>query len=246
MGQDELYEAIFRRKSVREYAPGPLEADAMAKISSFMTGLRPAFPGIRTELRIMTNAEVRGMFKVEAPHFLAVFSEAKEGYLTNAGFMLQQMDLFFSANGIGSCWQGGPKAVGKARKASDFEFVILMAFGRPAGDPHRKNALEFEREPLTKISGIRGYDDLLEPARLAPSGMNNQPWYFTGGNGTIHVHSAKSLILDRMNRISAGIALCHLWLAAIHSGRTPEIVNDRSGGANPPKGYSYIVSLMTG
>jgi nitroreductase len=246
MGQDELYEAIFRRKSVREYAPGPLDADALAKISSFMTGLRPAFPGIRTELRIMTNAEVRGMFKVDAPHFLAIFSETKEGHMANAGFVLQQMDLFFSANGIGSCWQGGPKAVGKARSASDLEFVILMAFGRPAGDSHRKNALEFERKPLAKISDVKGYDDLLEPARLAPSGMNNQPWYFTGGNGTIHVHSAKSLVFRRMNLISAGIALSHLLLAAAHSRRTAEIVIDRSGEANPPKGYSYVASMMTG
>jgi nitroreductase len=245
MGQDGLYEAMFRRKSVREYAPGPLDADALAKISSFMTGLKPAFPGIRTELKIMTNAEVRGMFKVDAPHFLSIFSETKEGHLANAGFVLQQMDLFFSTKGIGSCWQGGPKLTRKATGLSDLEFVISIAFGSPTGDILRKNVSEFERKPLAKITDIKGHDDLMEAARLAPSAMNNQPWYFTGGNGIIHVHSARSLVLDRLNRISAGIALCHLWLAAVYSGGTPEIVIEKSGEASSPKGYSYVASITT-
>jgi nitroreductase len=245
MGQDELYETIFRRRSVRKYAPDPLGPDALAKISSFMTGLRPAFPGIRTELKFMNNADVQGMFKVDAPHFLVMFSEAKEGYLANAGFMLQQMDLFFSANDIGSCWQGGPKLVGKAKGASDLEYVISIAFGNPSGDPHRKNQSEFKRKKLVEITNIDGYENILEAARLAPSAANNQPWYFTAGNGTIQVHKAKSLILDRMNRISAGIATCHLWLAAVHSGGTPEIVIEKSGEASSPKGYSYVASITT-
>ena len=51
--------------------------------------------------------------------------------------------------------------------------------------------------------------------------MNNQPWFFSGGmeSSTLAVTSP---IVDRMNKISAGIALCHLWLAAVHSGRTVE------------------------
>jgi hypothetical protein len=245
MTQDGLYEAIFKRKSVREYAQGPLDADVLPEITSFMMGLRTAFSGIRTEVRIMTNADVWGMFKVDAPHFLVIFSEAKEGYLTNAGFMLQQMDLFFSTKGIGSCWQGGPKLTRKVTGVSDLEFIISIAFGSPAGDIRRKNVSEFERKPLAKMTDIKGHDHLLEAARLAPSAMNNQPWYFTGGNGIIHVHSARSLVLDRMNRISAGIALCHLWLAAVHSGGTPEIGIEKSGEASSPKGYSHVASITT-
>jgi len=244
MLQNDLYDAIFKRKSVRKYAQGQLDPGTLDRISSFMTSLRPLFHGIRAELKIMTNAEVRGMFKVDAPHFLAFFSEVKDGYLANAGFMMQQMDLFLSANGIGSCWQGGPKPVREARNASELEFVILLAFGKPAEDPHRKSRSEFERKPLAKISQVKGLDGLLEPARLAPSGMNNQPWYFTDGGGLIHAYSAKSLIVDRMNHISAGIALCHIWLAAVHSGKTPELIKDRAGEARPPKGYAYVASLM--
>ena len=244
MAQDEQYDAIFKRKSVRKYAPGRLDAATMQKVVSKLADLKPLFPEIRTELRVMTNPEVRGMFKVNAPHFLAFFSEVKDGYATNAGFMMQQMDLFFSANGIGSCWQGGPKPIRESRKASELEFVTLMAFGPPAEDVHRKSVSEFDRDPLAKISDVKGNDDLLGAARLAPSGMNNQPWFFSGGNGAIHVSSAKSMIVDRMNRISAGIALCHMWLSATHSGKNVEFRKDRSGDANAPRKYSYVVSLI--
>ncbi len=245
MSQIELYDAIFRRKSVRKYAPGELESGLMTKVVSNLTSLRPLFPEIRTELRIMTNTDVRGMFKVDAPHFLAFFSEVKDGHAANAGFMMQQMDLFLSANGIGSCWQGGPKPIREVRGVSELEFVTMLAIGPPAGDPHRSIA-EFKREPLAKISDVTGSDELLEPARLAPSAMNNQPWFFTGGDGTIHVSTARSMIVDRMNQISAGIALCHLWLAATHSGKSVSFRSDLSAQANPPKKYSYVSSLVVG
>ncbi len=244
MEQNELYESMFKRKSVRKYAPGKLDASMMEKVVSNVAALRPLFPEIRTELRIMTNPEVRGVFKVDAPHFLAFFSEVKDGYTTNAGFMMQQMDLFLSANGIGSCWQGGPKPIRESRGASELAFVTMLAFGPPAEAVHRKSVSEFDREPLSKISDAKGFEDLLEPARLAPSGMNNQPWFFTGGDGAVHVSSARSLIVDRMNHISAGIALCHLWLAATHANKTIELRNDRLAEANPPKKYSYVASII--
>ncbi len=245
MGRDELYKAISVRKSVREYSPGPLEPDVLARISSFMTTLRPAFPGIRTELKFMNDADVQGIFKVEAPHVLTIFSDTEEGFLTNAGFLLQQMDLFFSANRIGSCWQGGPKLVGKARSASDLEYVISLSFGNPSGNPHRRDRSEFKRKEMVEITNITGHDDLLEPARLAPSAANGQPWYFTGGEDTIQIHKARSLVLDRMNSISVGIAMCHLWLAVDHSGIEPRIFAEESGGENSPKRHAYVASIAT-
>lgn len=243
MRQDELYEAIFKRKSVRGYAPDPLEPNILDGIKSFMTTLTPTFPGIRTELKIMNDADVQGIFKVSAPHVLSIFSEAKEGYLTNAGFMLQQMDLFFSVNGIGSCWQGGPKLVGKAKGASDIEYVISLSFGNPSENPHRKNRSEFKRKEPVEITNINGRENLLEAARLAPSAANNQPWYFTAGDDTVQVHKAKSLVLDRMNSISVGIALCHLWLAISHAGGVPKIFVEESGGRSSPKRFSYVASI---
>jgi Putative TM nitroreductase len=244
MTEEELYQAIFKRKSVRKVEAAPLDEATISAIRSFIATLRPMFPEIRTELKFMTSDEVRGMFKVNAPHYLGIFSEEKSSYAANAGFLLQQVDLFLSANDIGCCWQGGPKPTKKVRSGEGLEYVMMIAFGRPAEPVHRHSIAEFKRGPIHDITDVKGSDAVLEAARLAPSGMNNQSWYFTGGNGTIHAHSAKSLVLDSMNRVNVGIALCHMWLAATHEGKKVEFVIDHSAEAAPPKGFAYNASMM--
>ena len=62
--------------------------------------------------------------------------------------------------------------------------------------------------------------------RAGPLAMNNQSWYFTGSNDEINVYWARSAMNGRMNQINAGIALCHLWLAAAHEGGYGKIVRD--------------------
>jgi nitroreductase len=243
MGEEELYQAIFKRKSVRNYEGGPLDAGTMSGIEAFLKTLRSMDPDIRTEIRIIENSKVRGLFKVDAPHFLAFFSEVKEGHLTNAGFMLQQVDLFLSSTGIGSCWQGGPKPVKGVVGPSGLEFTIAMAFGRPAEGLQRRSVSEFKREPMAKITSMQRTDAYLEAARLAPSAMNNQPWYFLRNDGTIDAFSSRSFLLDKMNHISLGIALCHVWLAAQHEGKKVEFVIGKKADMKTPKGYSYVSSL---
>ncbi len=194
----------------------------------------------------MKGDEIKGMFRADAPHYLVLFSEEKEGYQANAGFMLQQMDLYLSSKGLGCCWQGGPKPVKSSREVSGMTYVILLAFGRASEDVHRKDISEFKRDPLEKITDIKEGKELLEPARLAPSAMNNQPWYFSGTKDKFNAYGARSLMLGDMNQVSVGIALCHIWLAAENSGRTIEIVNDPSAKDGAPKGRSYIGTVIVG
>ncbi len=101
-----LYETIFKRKSIRQYDLTPLDGHTLAEVMGRTGALKPLYDDIKIEMKLLSQKDVKGLFLAKAPHYLAVFSENKDGYLTNAGFMLQQMDLFFSANGIGSCWQG--------------------------------------------------------------------------------------------------------------------------------------------
>ena len=243
MDDDILFQAIFRRKSVRKFESSPLDQETIASITSQFSSLTPMLEGIRTEVALMTSEQVHGLFKVDAPHFIAFFSEPKEGYLLNAGFMMQQLDLFLSAKGIGSCWQGGPKPTKIARAASGLEFVVLMAFGKPAEKVHRENVAEFKRDPMSKITSIKGMDDLLEPARIAPSGMNGQPWFFSDSNGMINAYCHKGVIGNQMNRIGVGIALCHIWLAARHMRRSAKL-SILPGSGNGPRRYAYAASLQ--
>ena len=248
MENKNLYETIFKRKSIRDYDLTPLDGRMLAEIMAHTNALKPLFDGIKIEMKLLSPPDVKGLFLAKAPHYLAIFSEPKDGYLTNAGFMLQQMDLFFSANGIGSCWQGMPKPTKEILNKSKLEFVILMAFGRPKEKLHRESVSEFKRKPVGEITDIKGADQLLEPARLAPSAMNRQQWFFTGNASTIHAYRAKSsfitaFMMDRMSKVSMGIAICHVWIAAKHFGKEVEFVNDKEAQKNPPSGCDYVITI---
>jgi len=244
----DLYETIFKRKSIREYDLAPLDGHALAEIMARTSALKPLYDGIKVEMKLVSQKDVKGLLRAKAPHYLVVFSETKDGYLTNAGFMLQQMDLFFSANGIGSCWQGMPKPTKEISNSSKLEFVILLAFGKPKERLHRESVSEFKRKPLGEITDIKGADELLEPARLAPSAVNRQQWFFTGNAGTIHAYRVKSSLLtafmfERMSKISMGIAICHVWIAAKHFGKEVEFVGDKEAQNNPPSGHDYVITI---
>lgn len=254
MENRELYETIFKRKSIRNYDLTPLDQKTLDEISEYIQSLTPLYDDLEVELKIIPGSEVKTRIMKKAPHYMAVFSQNrevsqnKEGYLTNVGFMLQQMDLFLSARGLGSCWQGIPKPTKEVLKSSDLEFVILMAFGEAKEPVHRKSVSEFKRKSLQDISDVSGVDELMEAARLAPSAGNSQPWFFSGNENVINVYSTKSgfirsLLVKKYLPIDVGIAIYHLKLAAEYSGKNAEIVFDNTLAMNSPSGYEYVASL---
>ena len=242
MDAEKLYETIFKRKSIRKYESAPLDQTTMDMVRSEIANLTPLLPGIRTEVRIMEADTVKGMFMAGAPHYLAIYSEEKEGFSANAGFMLQQMDLFFSANGLGCCWQGGAKPTKKVDPVAGLEFVYIVAFGRPTETLHRTSVAEFKRKALSEISDIKGMDEMLEPVRLAPSGVNNQSWFYRGDANRIDAYNAKSMMFDQMNQVNVGIGMCHLWLSALHHKNEIAFAIEGPGEERTPKGYRYVVS----
>ncbi|MGC9517416.1 MAG: nitroreductase family protein [Methanomicrobiales archaeon] len=249
METTEFYSTIFKRKSVRNYDPNPLEQEVIEKVNNFIESLIPLFHDIKTEVKIIQGDQVKSFIpQKKAPHYIAVFSQEKEGYLTNIGYMMQQMDLFLSSQGLGSCWQGIPKPVKTVINSSSLKFVIVMAFGPPKETLHRTDISQFKRKPLKEITSINGKEKLLEPVRLAPSATNSQPWYFTGDDQLIHAYCKKlnflkAKLLAKWNKIDMGIALYHLKVSANHQGQKVEIYHDQDAEDNSPDGYYYTASV---
>jgi nitroreductase len=249
MNEIALYNAIFKRKSVRNYDPTPIDSNRLLEISKDLQSLKPLIPEVKTEFKVISPNQVTRKLRNNAPHFIAAFSEAKDQYKVNVGFMLQQMDLYFSANGLGSCWLGIPQPTKEVLESSNLEFIILMSFGKPQEPLYRDSILEFKRQKLSDITNIEGANELLEAARLAPSAVNLQNWYFTGDKNTIHAYSAKSSFLRTVvggsyYPVNMGIALYHLQLAAQHQNWKTTFVFDGSRDKNPPKNLQYITTLQ--
>jgi nitroreductase len=248
MVETDLYPIIFKRKSIRNYDLTSLDENTLKEISNHLQTLKPIYEDIKIELRIVSLYMVKRRIMKKAPHYIAVLSESKDGYLTNVGFMLQQMDLFFSERGIGCCWQGIPQPTKELLNSSNLEFVIFLAFGKPSEKLHRTDVSQFKRKSLKEITDIKDADDLLEPARLAPSATNSQPWFFTGDDKILHVYGVKpgfikSLMIKKYIPIDVGIAIYHLKVAAEHFGKKVTIFFDEPAVKNLPKKSEYFGSL---
>jgi len=247
MEKKDLYSTIFQRKSIRKYYLIPLDGDTLNEIETRLETLEPLHKDIKIEFKILYPDVVKRRMMRKAPHYLAVFSEVKDGYLSNVGFMLQQMDLFLSANGLGTCWQGIPTLKKEGLASSNLEFVILMPFGKPQESLQRTSTSQFKRKSLKEISDIKGVDNILEAARLAPSATNAQPWFFTGDKDLIHAYSIKpnfirGLFAKKFPPIDVGISLYHLKLASEHFGKETEIIFNNPGNNDLTK-YDYVASL---
>jgi len=227
-----MNEIIRKRKSIRKYDPVTLDTDVLEKVKAQFEKLVPLYPDIQYSIE-MTN-KTKGMFNVKAPHYLVFGSEEKDGSLENIGFIGQQLDLFLSESGLGSCWLGAAKP--EEKMDSTLPYVIAISFGKPAEPLHREIS-GFKRKPLTDISN--GNDNRLEAARLAPSAMNSQNWYFLTDGNNIHCYRKKpnpllGFLLTEMNCIDMGISLCHIALESDNFNFAKE--------ANAPalKGYIYM------
>ena len=213
----ELHEMIYKRKSVRSYTGVPVEEAVLEQINAFLKQAKPLLPDIRLHGQIIAREQIKSILPWLPPQLIAIYSEEKEGYLENAGFVFQQLELYLQSMGIGTCWIGmGRMSDVKETTLNGMRFVILLAFGYPKGAAQRTELREFKRKSLSDISDQA--DERLEPARLAPSSVNSQPWYFVHDADMLHVYGARKglfsgLVLSDMNRIDIGIALAHLYVS---------------------------------
>ena len=214
----QLKDMILRRKSMRSYTGEEVDIPTLAAIEEFWKQAAPLVPGIRTRIRILQRSQIHTVLPWVTPQLIAIYSEEKELWLENAGFLGQQLDLYLQSIGLGACWLGIGRTDSRTAATAkeddpDMKFVILIAFGHPKGDATRSGAVEFHRRSLAEIADAA--DPRLEPARRAPSSVNSQPWYFTHEGDTLHVWRTFSLLrpsLSEMNRIDMGICLAHLYL----------------------------------
>lgn len=245
----QLFNTIFKRKSIRKYTMTPLPAESITEIQKYASSVKPLDKSIRYEFSYLCSQDVKNLLPIKAPHYICLFSEKKEGYLMNAGYLLQQMDLYFSANNLGSCWLGMAK-LSKAvpNLKNGMEFVIMLAFGNTTEQLQRRDVSEFKRKSMSSISTVTGADEWLEPVRLAPSASNTQPWFLSGNKSEITVsreklNLIKAPLYGRMNQIDIGIVLCHLMLSLEHHGKTATYDFHKT---DVPNGYEFMVKVKVG
>lgn len=243
----DLYEAIFHRKSVRKYNLEPLPGEILKKIADFVDTIKPLDSGIEYEFVYLSDDSVKNLLPIKAPHYILMYAKKKGRYLLNAGYMMQQLDLYLSNSGIGSCWLGLAKPSKEVMPSNNgLDYVIMLAFGNCEKNIYRTGVEEFNRKPMANLTSLEELQDILSPALLSPSSSNTQPWYFSGTKDEIIISREKLNIFKeqlygKMNQIDIGIALCHLVLSLEHQGKKVDL---NFTPVDVPNGNEFMVSVV--
>ena len=226
----DLESQIYVRKSCRKYLDDEID---MTPIKEFIPKAKVLNSDIDYSYKILTKDELSIRTRWKAPYYLALYSEKKENYGVNLGFIFQQLSLYMQSIGIGSCWVGMANV-----KQKDPNFVITIAFGK--SDDLTRDLSKFKRRSLSEISDME--DERLIPAQLAPSAVNSQPWYFKHTDDGFDVFKAKhnivkQKIIGKWNDIDMGIALSHLYIS------NPDAFAFEFKNKADIKGYTYFGSV---
>lgn len=240
---EQLSRMISRRRSVRSYTEEAVDDSMLAEIRAFMDDLKPLFPAALPEARIIPTAEAAFLQKWRNPQFLVFYAPNTDEGLMNVGFMYQQLDLYLQSRGLGTCWVGLGTPVDTIHKPPEgMKLAVMMAFGHPDGVPERSAEAGFKRRKPAEIA--ERADEALEPARLAPSATNSQPWAFLHEGDTLHVYREKLSLIKarthgRMNLIDMGIMLAHLYVTH------PETFRFERREAHPDKTAHLYMGSVT-
>lgn len=260
----DMYDAIYKRKSIRKYTDERLSESTFQKIQNIVDTVERLYSTIDVQIHIVRDGEkiqkisggiVGSYGKIKAPHYLVLTSEEKEGYLENAGFVLEQVVLALTSMGIGTCWIGGSikkellKDVITMKENHIPVIVISFGYSQNKHDFMRSMVGGSKRKELVDIvfgSMNETLKSILDAARVAPSAANSQPWRFFISETWVHLYTVKRIpILEKhlsaMNRIDTGIALSHASIAAKHFGKNIQIEKQLSAES---KDYNYIASFQ--
>ena len=219
-----LYDMIFKRKSFHIFKDiGHIEDGELRDIEAYYDTLIPLVPNIRTAMRIVPAAETT--CKRGQEYFILLYSEKKEHYLQNIGYLGQQLDLYLASRNIGSLWFGIGKV--EERQYDGLDFVIMFAIAKMPADKFRKNMFKSKRKSLEEIWQGEAIDGVSDIVRFSPSACNTQPWFVERENDTLAVYRYKKpgkrgiMPADKVtfyNQIDIGIFMLVLELCMEHEG----------------------------
>lgn len=207
-------DTVRSRYSVRTFDKRCLEQEIKEKILSYAEQLNnPLGPGIKVqfiEKETASNGEKLGTYGIikGAPSYLAITISDEEYAPEALGYEFEQLVLYITSLGLGTCWLGG--TFNRSAFASQIDikeneiFPILSPIGYIAD---KKRVFEQLFRKSLNANGRKQWSELffrnefgnplseedagdyhfpLEMLRLAPSAVNKQPWRVVVSDKAIH------------------------------------------------------------
>jgi hypothetical protein len=217
----DLYGMIFKRKSFRRFDDTlSLSNEELQKIEQQLYKLIPLVVDINIKYQIVKREKTTCK---RGEYCLLVYSEKKENYLLNVGYVLEQLDMWMASENIGACWYGMGKTT--ERQYDGLDYVIMMTFGKGRSVEFRKDYTKAKRKELEIIWNGECFVDVANVVRYSPSSCNSQPWRVFCESDDIHIYCStqvRSMIpkvrRPYYNSIDMGIFLCFMEIALKNKG----------------------------
>ncbi len=220
---EKLYNMIFKRKSFHFFhniGNEKLNEDELHDIEDTFLKLKPLVKDIKVKIKIVKRIL---NCQLGQEYCILFYSEKKDNYLQNIGYLGEQLDLYLTSKNIGTLWYGFGKT--KLKKDDNLDFVIMMAIAKVDNvDKFRNESTKVNRKPVSSFWIGDNYLEIANDVRLAPSAVNSQPWKVEVSKDKLKVYRYREKKLSFMpkkssiyfNQIDIGIFLCFLELSLEH------------------------------
>ena len=217
---NELYDMIFKRKSFhlfRNIGKEHISDNELKDIEEQFTKLKPLVEDIKVKIKIVKEGATcrRGQ-----EYCILFYSENKDNYLQNIGYLGEQLELYLVSKNIGTLWFGIGKV--EEKQIEGLDFVIMIAIAKvDDSNKFRKDMFKSKRKELKEIWNGDNYLDIASIVRFAPSACNTQPWIVDSAVDELKIYryrkEGKRGIMPKdmviyYNQIDIGIFLCFLEL----------------------------------
>lgn len=215
-----LYDMIFKRKSFhlfRNIGSEKITEEELKDIENKFINITPLVKDIKVKMKIVKDSTTcrRGQ-----EYSILLYSEKKENYLQNIGYIGEQLDLYLVSKNIGTLWFGIGRP--EEQELDGLNFVIMIAIAKvDLETKFRKDMYLSKRKKLSEVWNGNYYLDIANIVRFAPSSCNTQPWIVDSSKNELRVYrytkeGKRGIMPMNMvkyyNQIDIGIFLCFMDL----------------------------------
>lgn len=229
-----LEQIVKNRNSCRKFADKPVEAEKIIEIISYhKDDETDLIDDIVTDLRFYDSSAYDKLKDsvgyngncIKAPYYMVLYSEKKDRYLENAGFIMQGVTLKMTELGLAGCWLTINSA--KAAKAalnpdSDLNIACVVAFGYRAPDNKEKIAPKISLDELcmgpdykTEVDTNHFYrelEDCLRACAHSQSFQNLQPYRILVDTNTVYLIGLPSEMTNKYDTaLNLGIVMFNFY-----------------------------------
>ncbi len=236
-----IIEAIQKRHSVRTYTGESLSKEHVAQIKQYINTLQVPF-GVNARIEMLSAKSDKepvklgtyGFIKGACDYMALIYEEAPFAE-TAAAYIFEQVILFCTDLGLGTCWLGGSFSRSDFKKQIQLKANETLRVVSPVGYAYSGDKKRFLEKYIVKAdknhASRKAFEELffdkrfdnpltentagvfvkpLEMVRLAPSASNKQEWRVLLDEKTLHFYKKPYPMFDSTD---IGIALCHFELS---------------------------------